>query len=113
MIGRDQLVLPVIWLSPVHDPLAIVCPRRQLVRPVHPINAGIDVVLIAGADLEDSGDPVIVRLFGGLSRLAGVLLSFDGRVIGDKDEALAEVLDAVYCGACLACASAKTQRGVS
>ncbi len=98
VVRGDQLVGAVVWLAPLNTPLAVGCALRELVRPVHPINAGVDVVLVAGTNLEDAGNPVVVRplprLVDGSAR-SSTFLSLDAGVVGDINEALAEILDAI------------------
>lgn len=96
MIGRNQLVLAVIRLSPTNRSLPLLGALRQLVGPIHPIDTGIDVMLVARADFEDPSYPIIIRLLPRLSRLAGFFLALDGRIVGDEDKAFAVVLDTVH-----------------
>ena len=97
MVGGDQLVCAMVLLTPLNSLLAIVCAVRELVGPVHPVDAGIDVVLIAGTDLKNASNPVIVRLLPGLHYLAGTLLSLNARVVCNVDESFAEILDPINC----------------
>lgn len=76
--------------------LAVLRAWGKLIRPVHPVDSGIDVVFVTGADFKDSRDPVVVGALPGLHRIVGVFLALNRRAVGDKDEALAVVLDSVY-----------------
>ena len=53
-------------------------------------------MLVACPDLEDPGDPVVVRLLPRLVVVVWFLLPFDGRAVRDEDEAFAVVFGAVY-----------------
>ena len=72
----------MIRLAALDGLLTIVCTMRELVWPVHPVDAGINVMLVACPNLQNTRHPVIVRLLPRLDR---------------SDKALAEVLDAVDC----------------
>ena len=99
VVGRDQLVQAVVWLAALDRLPAVVGALRELVGPVHPVDPGIHMVLVARADLQDAGHPVVVRLLPILHRLVVVdgLLPLDAKVVGDVDEALAKVLDPINC----------------
>lgn len=60
MVGGDQLIGPVVWLASVDNLLAVICPVGKLIGPVHPVYPGVNVVLVAAADLEDSSNPAVV-----------------------------------------------------
>jgi hypothetical protein len=53
----------MIWLAALNCLLAVDGTRRQFVGPVHPVNACINIVLIGSANLEDTRNPLIIRLF--------------------------------------------------
>lgn len=61
MVRCDQLIPTMIRLSPLDRLLSVVGTSRQLIRPIHPIHTGVNMVLITRTNLEDSGYPVIVR----------------------------------------------------
>lgn len=95
MIRRNQLVLTMVRLPPLNKLLSLLSADGQLVWPIHPIHTSIHVMLVARADLEDPGYPVVLRLLPRLAWLAGVLLALDGRVVCDKDKTFAVVLDTI------------------
>jgi hypothetical protein len=55
------------------------------------------VVLVARADLEDAGNPVVIRLLPRVHRLVVSFLALDAGVVRDVDEAFAKVLDPIDC----------------
>lgn len=77
--------------------LAVNSARRQFVGPVHPINACIDMALIGRSNLENARDPFIIVYFEAIFTIVLELLMFDYCLVGNKDEALAIVLDAINC----------------
>ena len=79
--------------------LAVVRPLRELIGPVHPINARIHVVFVASANLQDAGNPVVVRLLPRAHRfvVVGGFLSLNARVVCDVDETLTEVFYSIDC----------------
>lgn len=101
MIGGNQLIHAVVWLPVLNCPSAIVGALWKLIGPVHPVNPGVDVVLITCTYLENTGNPIVIRLLPWLHRLtaAHCLLPLDARVVGNVNETFAEVLDAVDCQA--------------
>lgn len=64
MVRSDQLLLTMVWLSPLHGLLSIDGAGWKLVGRVHPIDARVDMMLIGSPDLEDTGDPIVVILLG-------------------------------------------------
>lgn len=96
VVRGDEFALPVVRLSATDILLPVECVGRQLVGPVHPIHASVDVVLITGTDLENAGDPVVIRVHS--RRLLGLagFLPFDGALVCDKDVVVAEILCAVH-----------------
>lgn len=97
VVGRDQLVHAVVWLAAVDYLLAVVRPLWELVRPVHPVDSRVNVVFVAGADLQDAGDPVVVGLRHRVHRLIAGFLALDAGVVCDVDEAFAKVFYSVDC----------------
>lgn len=95
VVGRNQLVLPVVWLPTADILLAIQCIARQLVRPVHPVDACVDVMLVACANLEDASHPIVLGVGSGAWLGLVRLLALDGARVGDKDVVITEVLGAV------------------
>lgn len=95
MIRCDQLVGSMIPLSPLNKLFPVLRTSWQFVRPIHPVDARIHVVLVARSDLKNSCDPIVVRLLPRLERFAWILLPFDRRAVGHKYEAFAPILDAV------------------
>lgn len=99
MVGRDELVDAVVRLAArARHKLAVVLGlHRQLLGPVHPVDARVDVVLVRRADLQDAADPLV-----GHPLPHAVLVHLDlvvrrrRHAVGDVDEALAEVLGRVY-----------------
>ena len=71
MVGSHELVHTMVGLAALDSFLPIVSTRRELIRPVHPVDSSIDMVLITGADLQYACYPVVVRL---LSRLLQLVL---------------------------------------
>ena len=55
-------------------------------------------MLITSADLENPGNPVVVRLLSRLSGVAWVPLAFDSRAVRDENQALAIIFYSVYYG---------------
>lgn len=53
-------------------------------------------MLISSTNLKNSRDPVVIRLLSRLPGLTWIFLALDGAVIGNEDEALAMVLDAIH-----------------
>lgn len=94
MIRSDQLVLAVVGLAALDVLLAVQGVSRQLIWPIHPVDAGVNVVLIAGADLEDARDPIVVRVRPRPHRLVvgTSLLPLDGALVCDKDVIVAKIL---------------------
>lgn len=62
MIRSNQLILAMVGLATGDIFLAIERVCRQLIGPVHPVDSGVYMVLIASTYLEDSSNPVVVRL---------------------------------------------------
>lgn len=59
-------MLAVIRLAAADGLPSISCRSGELVRPVHPKDARVDVLLIKGPDLQDPGNPVVgARGLGG------------------------------------------------
>ena len=63
MVGSDQLISTMIWLTAPNSLLVVDSARGQFVGPVHPVNACINIVLIGSTDLEDARDPLTIGLF--------------------------------------------------
>lgn len=103
MIRGDQLPGAMVWLAPFDKLVAVASVLRQLIWPVHPEDAGVDVVLVAGANLENAGNPVVGRPLEGRWLLSfsicKVLLPLDARIIGYEDKALTEILRVINWGA--------------
>jgi hypothetical protein len=93
----------MVRLAPLDKLVAIASALRQLIWPIHPKDPGVDVVLVAGADLENAGNPVVGRPLEGSWLFAlcigQVLLPLDARIVGHEDEALAKVLRVINCDA--------------
>jgi hypothetical protein len=98
VIRRDELINSVVGLSPSGISLSVASVIGQFVGPVHPVDSGIDMMLIASSDLENARNPILLRLLP-VHDLGGVAWSVDSGAVGDKDEALTKVLDAIDCGA--------------
>lgn len=97
VIGRDQLVLPMVGLTARNSLLPVDGTLWQLVWPVHPVNAGVDVVLIARANFQDPSNPVIVTLnpWPELLFVGERFLALDGVLVCDEDVVVTEVFGAV------------------
>lgn len=95
MVRSDQLILAVVGLPAANIFLPVQSVWRQLIGPVHPVHAGVDMVLVAGADLEDASDPVVVRVCPRTWLRLARLLALDGTRVCDKDVVVAEILGAV------------------
>lgn len=63
MVGRDQFVVTVVWLATLYGLLSINGTRRKFIRPVHPVNACINVVLVGGSNFEDARYPFFSTVF--------------------------------------------------
>jgi hypothetical protein len=50
----------MVWLATLNSLLAVKGYIREFLRPVHPIDACINAVLIGSTDLEDATDPVFI-----------------------------------------------------
>ncbi len=89
----------MIRLAALDGCLAIVCTLRELVWPVHPADAGINVMLVACPNLQNPRHPVIVQLLPRPDRfvIGHSLLALDAGIIRDVDETLAVVLNTVDC----------------
>lgn len=85
----------MIRLAALHPLLVISRPRRQVLRPVHPIDPGVDVVLVARADFQNARNPLVLGSPPRAILRIGILLALDAGVISNVDEAFAEVLGAV------------------
>lgn len=105
MVRSNQLVMAVIRLTTSRVSLSFHRALRQLLRPVHPVYARIDVVFITSADLQNARYPVVLGL-GPLQDLLGLvgicrafrcgLLALDCLVVCDIDKPLTEILRPVY-----------------
>lgn len=62
VVGSNQLVMAVVWLTTACVFLALHRAFWKLLWPVHPIDAGIDVMLVTGTDLQDARNPIVLRL---------------------------------------------------
>lgn len=100
VVGRDQFILPMVGLTSLDALLSIDSTLRQLVWPVHPVDAGVDVVLIAGANLQNPSNPVIVTLspWAELLFVGEGFLTLDGVLVCDEDVIITEVFRAVDWG---------------
>jgi hypothetical protein len=95
MVGGDQLVLPMVWLTTGYLFLPIQGTQRQLLGPVHPVDAGVYVMLVRGPNLEYPSHPV-VGLLGNLGSTGGQgVLSFHGGLVRYIDKVFGIILDAV------------------
>lgn len=96
MIRSDQLGIAVVRLATLDRLLAVVSTWGKLVRPVHPVNSGIDVVLVTSSDLENARNPFIIRLLPWLHGISGcVLLPLYRGLIRNINKAFTVVLDAI------------------
>lgn len=97
MVGRDQFILSMVGLTSLDGLLSIKSTHGQLVWPVHPINARVDVMLIARANLQNPSNPVIVTLSprAELLFVGERFLTLDGVLVGDEDVVVAEVFRSV------------------
>lgn len=97
VVGRNQLMLSVVWLASKNLLLAVLRSQRQLFGPIHPIDAGVYVMFVRGSHLEYSCHPV-VRLLGHLgSPSRQRVLSFHSRLVRHVNKVLGVVFDAVDC----------------
>lgn len=98
MVGSNQLIHAVIGLTTRNMFLAINRIWWQLIRPVHPVDAGVDVVLIAGAYLEDSRNPAIIgfRPRTELFPIVHGLLALNGVLVRDEDVVVAKVFGLIH-----------------
>lgn len=97
MVGGNELRLSVVWLTTLHRLFSVYCMWGQLVGPIHPVDAGVDMVFVAGPDFEDPGDPIVIRLFLLAPFSAGWrFLPVDKRLVSHVNEALAKILDAIH-----------------
>lgn len=94
VVGRDQFILSMVGLTSLDGLLSINSTLGQFIRPVHPVHASVDVVLIARAYLQNPGNPVIVTLspWAELLFVGEGFLALDGVLVGDKDVVVTEVL---------------------
>ena len=92
MVRRDQLMGAVVRLSALHPLLPVGRTRREVLRPVHPINPGVDMVLVAGANLQNARNPLILGPPSRTVLRIGILLALDAGVVRHVDEAFTEVL---------------------
>ena len=95
MIRSDQLIIAMVRLAALNGLFAVECSIREFVRPVHPINTRIDVVLIRSTDLEDTRDPVIIALLVNTLAVTLSLLLFNRYLVGNIDKAFTIILDTV------------------
>lgn len=100
MVRRNQLVLTVVRLATLNRPLSIYGAGRELIGPVHPVDTRVDVVLIGRPNLQDAGNPIIIRFAYGcrISCTRGSSLALDGRLVRDEDKALAIVFGPINYG---------------
>jgi hypothetical protein len=97
MIGCDQLPCAVIRLTALDKLISITGSFWKLIRPVHPVDSGKDVMFVLRPDFQYASYPVIFRLptrFDASSFGCG-FLPFYGRVIGHSDVTIGEILRAV------------------
>lgn len=92
MVGRDQFVGAVVRLPALNPLLPVSRPRREVLRPVHPINPGVDVVLVAGADLQNARNPLVLGPPPRTVLRIGILLALDAGIVRNVDEAFTKVL---------------------
>lgn len=97
MIGGDQLIHTVIRPPAPRLAPAIASISWKLIRPVHPVDSGIDVVFIACSNLQDICNPMVVDLVG-LHRLviAYSPLTLDARLVCNVEEASYRVLHPMH-----------------
>lgn len=83
----------MVGLTSLDGLLSINSTLRQFVRPVHPVHASVDVVLIARANLQNPSNPVIVTLspWAELLFVGEGFLTLDGVLVRDKDVVVTEV----------------------
>lgn len=87
----------MVGLTALDALLAINSTLWQLVWPVHPINAGVDVVLIASADFQNASHPVIITLssWAELLFVGEGFLTLDGVFVRDEYVVVTEVFGTV------------------
>ena len=100
VIRSHEFINPVVRLPTLNSLLAIECATWKLIWPVHPINTGIDMMLVAGTDLQNASNPVVIgsTLSDNLIAFWVALLSVDGGLVRYINETFAVVLDTVHCG---------------
>jgi hypothetical protein len=97
VVGGDQFLSAVVRLATLHSLFAVMGSARQLIGPVHPVDAGVNVMLIGSTNLEDARDPVIIVLLKATFAITLILLLLNGKLVGNLNEPFAVVLDAVDC----------------
>ena len=97
VVGRDQFILPMVGLASRNCLLSIDGALWQLIWPVHPVDASVDVVFITRANLQNPGNPVVVTLspWAELLLVCERFLTLDSILVGDKDVIVTEVFRAV------------------
>ena len=99
VVGCHELINSMVRLPALNRLLAVDCSRWKLIRPIHPVDPGINVMFVTRTYLQDACYPVVVGLFSWLERVlvGNRLLSLDSRFVCDVYEALTEVFDLVHC----------------
>ena len=97
VVGGDQFLSAVVRLATLNSLLAVEGSGRQLIGPVHPVDAGVNVMLIGSTNLEDARDPVIIVLLKTTFAITLSLLLLNGKLVGNLNEPFAVVLDVVDC----------------
>lgn len=89
----------MVWLPAFGKFFPIYSVFRELVRPIHPIDAGVYVMLVAGSNLKNPRNPILigVRLDQGLTLVFSCFDALNGRLVRNEDETLAEIFYPVYC----------------
>jgi hypothetical protein len=80
----------------VDNLVTVIYPIGELIRPAHPVYPDVNVVLVAGADLEDPSDPVVVRVLYGFLSFTGPL-PLDTRIVSDIYKVSTNVLNTFNC----------------
>jgi hypothetical protein len=78
VVGGDQFLSTVIWLTALDFLLSVGGTTRQFVGPVHPVNACINMVVIGSSYVQDARNPLTIPVFMAISFIVCDIFMVDG-----------------------------------